>query len=61
MTVDSRVVATVDLRRSTFSARVALFTRSWSGTGNHWIQISIVGSGRPVAVDEFVITRSTTR
>jgi hypothetical protein len=61
VTVDSRVVATVDLRRSSFSARVALFTRTWSGTGNHWIQIKVVGSGRPVAVDEFVITRSTTR
>ncbi|HET9345672.1 MAG TPA: hypothetical protein VFO05_08220 [Candidatus Limnocylindrales bacterium] len=61
VTIDGKVVATVDLRRSRFSARVTLFERSWKQTGNHWLQIRVVGSGRPVAVDEFVITRSTTR
>ena len=61
VTVDSKVVATIDLRRSQFAPRVTLFERSWKETGNHWIRITVVGSGRPVAVDEFVVTRSTTR
>jgi hypothetical protein len=59
--VDGTVVATVDLRRGRFTARATLFERSWKQTGNHTVTITVVGNGRPVAIDEFVITRSTTR
>lgn len=55
--IDGTVVATVDLRRSRFSPRVVLFERSWKRVGVHTLTITVVGNGRPVAIDEFVITR----
>jgi hypothetical protein len=57
ISVDGKVVGTIDLRRSRFSPRVTLFERSWKRTGDHTLTITVVGNGRPVAVDEFVITR----
>jgi hypothetical protein len=55
--IDGKVVATVDLRRSQFAPRVVLFERSWKRVGEHTLTITVVGNGRPVAIDEFVITR----
>ena len=55
--IDGKVVATIDLRRSRFDPRVTLFHRSWKHVANHTLTITVVGSGRPVAIDEFVITR----
>ena len=55
--IDGKVVETVDLRRSRFKPRVTIFDRSWKRVGTHTITITVVGSGRPVAIDEFVISR----
>ena len=55
--IDGKVVATIDLRRSRFDPRVTLFHRSWKHVATHTLTITVVGSGRPVAIDEFVITR----
>jgi hypothetical protein len=55
--IDGKVVGTVDLRRSRFKPQVTIFDRSWKRVGTHTITITVVGSGRPVAIDEFVITR----
>jgi hypothetical protein len=55
--IDGKAVGTVDLRRSRFKPRVTIFDRSWKVVGTHTITITVVGSGRPVAIDEFVIKR----
>jgi hypothetical protein len=55
VSIDGVGVATVDMRRSTFKARVNLFTKKWSKRGEHRITIEVLTSGRPVAIDEFVV------
>jgi hypothetical protein len=55
--IDGTAVGIVDTRRSTFKPRVTLFSRAWSRVGEHTITLQLIGSGRPVAIDEFVITR----
>jgi hypothetical protein len=55
--IDGKVVGTVDLRRSRFDPRATLFHRSWKRVANHTLTLTVIGSGRPVAIDEFVITR----
>ena len=55
--IDGTAVGIVDLRRSTFKPRVTLFSRAWSRVGEHTITLEVVGGGRPVAIDEFIITR----
>jgi hypothetical protein len=55
--VDGHAVATVDLRRSSFSPRVTLFKKTWTRPGHHTLTIRVITSGRPVAIDEFVVTR----
>jgi hypothetical protein len=55
--IDGRTVATIDLRRSTFTAQARLFSKSWSTVGTHTIKIRVIGSGRPVAIDEFILNR----
>jgi hypothetical protein len=57
VSIDGKVVATVDLHRSSFTPRVTIFSKSFSRVGNHTLRIKVIGSGRPVAIDEFVITR----
>jgi hypothetical protein len=57
VSIDGKVVATVDLRRSSFKPRVVIFDQSFKRVGNHTLTIKVIGNGRPVAVDEFVITR----
>jgi hypothetical protein len=55
--LDGKLVGTVDTRRSAFKPRVTLFSRSWANVGSHTLTIQVIGSGRPVAIDEFVTTR----
>ena len=55
--IDGKVVATVDLRQGRFSPRATIFERSYKRVGSHTLTITVVGNGRPVAVDEFVVTR----
>lgn len=55
--VDGTSIGIVDLRRSSFKPRVTLFSRAWSRAGAHTLTIQVLGAGRPVAIDEFVITR----
>lgn len=55
--IDGVAVGIVDLRRSTFRTRVSLFTKAWSRAGSHTLGIEVLDGGRPVAIDEFVITR----
>lgn len=57
VSVDGVVIGVVDLRRSTFKPQVTLFSKSWARAGQHTITIRVIGSGRPVAIDLFVITR----
>jgi len=57
VSIDGKVVATVNLRQSRFHPRATVFHRTWKQTGKHTITITVIGSGRPVAIDEFVIKR----
>ncbi|CAN5463340.1 hypothetical protein BH20CHL7_BH20CHL7_03100 [soil metagenome] len=56
--VDGELVKTIDLHRRSFTARKAVFKKSWSTPGEHTLTIEVVGTkGRPmVAIDEFVVT-----
>ena len=55
--IDGAYVKTVDLRRSSFSAHVAVYSRTWTTAATHTIKIEVVGtSTHPmVAIDEFVV------
>jgi Transglycosylase-like domain len=55
--IDGVAVKVIDLYRTSFKPRVNLFTHTWAKGGKHTITIEVVGSGRPVAIDEFVVTR----
>jgi hypothetical protein len=57
VSIDGTLIGVVDLRRSSFKPQVNLFSRSWRRAGEHTITIEVVGSGRPVAIDQFIITR----
>ena len=57
VSVDGVVIGVVDMRRSSFKPQVNLFSRSWRRPGSHTLTIEVIGSGRPVAIDEFIITR----
>jgi hypothetical protein len=48
-------VGTVDLRRSSFRARATVFRKAWASAAAHTVTIQVIGSGRPVAIDEFVV------
>lgn len=57
VSVDGVVIGVVDMRRPSFKPQVNLFSRSWRRIGTHTITIEVIGSGRPVAIDQFIITR----
>jgi Transglycosylase-like domain len=57
VSIDGVDLGVVNLRRSTFKARVILLSRSWPEVGPHVVQIQVIGNGRPVAIDQFVIGR----
>jgi hypothetical protein len=52
--VDGKVVANVDLRRSTFQARKLIFSKALPA-GTHTLKIVVTSSGRPVAIDELIV------
>jgi hypothetical protein len=53
--VDGVAVGIVDLRRASFRARATLFRKTWTEAGAHILTIKVIGSGKPVAIDEFVV------
>jgi hypothetical protein len=55
--IDGALVKTVDLYRGSFTARKAVFSRSWTAAGKHTLVIEVVGTaGRPyVAIDELAV------
>jgi hypothetical protein len=53
--IDGVSVGTVDLRRSSFRARATVFRKAWASAAAHTVTIQVIGSGRPVAIDEFVV------
>lgn len=55
--IDGVLVRTVDLHRSSFTARKIAFSRSWATAGTHTIVIEVVGTaGHPyVAIDELAV------
>ena len=57
VSIDGVVVRTVDLHRRSFSAHVAVFTRSFAKKGAHTLTIEVLGTaGHPmVALDEFTV------
>jgi hypothetical protein len=57
--VDGKLVGTIDLRASRFTARRTLFSTSWPASGAHRLRIQVVAAaGRPVvAIDELVVVR----
>jgi len=59
VSVDGRLVRTVDLRRSGFDPRALVFSTRWPSAGRHTLTIEVVGTrGHPmVAIDELVIKR----
>ena len=56
--IDGAYVTTVNMRASSFTARKAVFSKSWSTAGSHTLVIEVVGtSGHPyVAIDEFAVS-----
>jgi hypothetical protein len=50
-------VKTVDLYRSRFAARKAVFSKAWTDSARHTLVIEVVGTaGRPyVAIDELAV------
>jgi len=57
--VDGKLVRTVDLRRSTFHARAAVYSKRWSTARTHMIKIVVLRTpGRSmVAIDGFGIVK----
>ena len=55
--VDGVAVGIIDMRRSSYKPQVTLFSRAWAKNGTHKLTIEVIGSGRPVAIDQFIITR----
>jgi hypothetical protein len=53
--IDGKAVGKVDLRKSTFHARSVLFSKAFATAGKHTLQIVVTSSGRPVAIDEFIV------
>jgi transglycosylase-like protein len=55
--LDGKLAGTVDLHRSSFAARSAVFTKAWAAAGRHTLSVEVVGTaGHPyVAIDEFVV------
>jgi len=52
--VDGKVVANVDLRRSTFQARKLIYSKALPA-GTHTLKIVVTSTGRPVAIDDLIV------
>ena len=59
VSIDGRLVRTVDLHRTGFDPRALVFSNRWATSGRHTLTIEVVGTrGHPVvAIDELVIRR----
>jgi hypothetical protein len=57
VSIDGTYVKTVNLYRSAFRSRLAVFARSWATAGEHVLTIQVVGTrGHPfVAIDELTV------
>ena len=44
--VDGKLASTVDLHRSSFAARSAVFSKAWATAGRHTLVIEVVGTAR---------------
>jgi len=58
VSIDGKVVKTVNLKRSTFEASTTIYSASWKTAGRHTLEIEVLatpGHG-PVAIDELVVT-----
>ena len=55
--VDGKYLKTVDLYARSFTARKAVFSKSWASTGRHTLTIQVLGTaGHPyVAIDGFTV------
>ncbi|MEP6637869.1 MAG: transglycosylase family protein [Chloroflexota bacterium] len=55
--IDGTYVKTIDLYRSAFVARKAVFSRGWAAKGRHTLTIEVVGTPRHpyVAIDGFTV------
>jgi hypothetical protein len=55
--VDGKLASTVDLHRSSFVARSAVFSKAWPAAGKHTLVVEVVGTVRHpyVAIDELVV------
>ncbi len=57
VSVDGKLVRTVDLRSSSFTARKAVFSQTWTAAAKHTLVIEVVGTARHpyVAIDELAV------
>jgi hypothetical protein len=61
--IDGSKVATVDLYAATAQPRKMVFTKSWSTSASHTLEVRVLGtkntssSGKRVDVDAFVVLR----
>ena len=57
VSIDGKVVKTVNLHRTGFAAHVAVYSKTFGAKGTHTLTIEVLGThGHPmVAVDEFAV------
>jgi hypothetical protein len=57
--IDGTAVKTVDLRAGSFTAHMAIFSKSWAAAGKHTLVIEVAGTaGRPyIAIDELAVAK----
>jgi hypothetical protein len=53
--LDGQLVGTVQLKRSTFTARQVLWSRHFATKGEHTLRIVVITSRRPVAIDDLIV------
>jgi hypothetical protein len=53
--VDGTYRTTIDLRTSTSIYRRAMYVANWSTSKSHTIEVRVIGTGRSVSVDGFVV------
>ena len=55
--IDGTHRATINLRSTSTLYRRAMYVGNWSASGTHTIEVRVVGTGRNVSVDGFVVLR----
>jgi hypothetical protein len=58
VSIDGKVVKTVNLKRSSFAASTTIYSVSWKTKGRHTLEIEVLATpgSKPVAIDELVVT-----